>query len=91
MQDNINELSLAIKELSKTMHNFQLEFIAVSTKRDMQIDLLQKSDEKQWDIIRKQQFSMIRILYGIAGGLTVLLIFDIPAKLMSFIRDLMSR
>jgi len=70
------------------MHQFQLEFVAISTKRDIQIEALQKSDSEQWKVIRNQQLKIMGVLYGFAGGLAVLIAFDIPAKIIQFIKSL---
>ena len=54
-QDEVSRLSDDIKELTAAVHEFKEDFAASEALQKDQIARLQRSDDKQWDIIRETQ------------------------------------
>ena len=79
-QDNIAELTKAIKEMASSFHKFQLELATTNTRMAVEIEKLQKSDLAQWEIIRATQTKMMKVIGFFAGIVAVIGFLDIGAR-----------
>ena len=84
-QEDISELTKAIREMRDNFHAFQLKLAECNARTAKEIEALQKSDMAQWNIIRDTQDRMMKIIYLLSGAAAVLAFLDIGGR----VRDLL--
>ena len=76
-QEDISELTHAIKEMKDSFYAFRLALAESNTKQEMEIDYLKKSDAEQWAIIREAQTRMMKLIYIVVGLFAIMKFWDL--------------
>jgi hypothetical protein len=91
-ESEINDLKSSMKELSHELVQFRLAFVEKSTRDASAMEVLQKSDDEQWRMIRALtqnvedlNSKVLKAVYIVAGAVAIMTLLDLPSKIRALL------